>query len=93
MRHPADFVSNKQLRRLGVTPHVAQDTICSGGSAIDDHTTRHVGYAQSINARRGIEKAFGWVKQFGGMYQFKLYVKGNVSAIFWLHVLAPRDRL
>jgi len=38
-----------QMRRLGVTAHVAQNT------------TRHVGYAKSINARRGIEKVFGWL--------------------------------
>ncbi len=50
-----------ELRRLGVTPHVAQNTARPGGSAIDGRTTRHEGYAQSINARRGIEKVFGWI--------------------------------
>ena len=40
-----------EMRRLGVTPHVAQNTARSGGSAIDARTTRHVGYAKSINAR------------------------------------------
>ncbi len=44
------------MRRIGVTPHVAQNTARSGGSAIDGRTTRHQGYAKSINARRGIEK-------------------------------------
>jgi hypothetical protein len=50
-----------EMRRLGVTPHVAQNTARRGGSAIDGPTTRHVGYAKSINARRGIEKVFGWI--------------------------------
>ncbi len=50
-----------EMRRLGVTPHVAQNTARSGGSEIDGRTTRHVGYAKSINARRGIEKVFGWI--------------------------------
>jgi IS5 family transposase len=38
-----------EMRRIGVTPHVAQNT------------TRHEGYAKSINARRGIEKVFAWI--------------------------------
>jgi hypothetical protein len=45
-----------ELRRIGVTPHVAQNTARPGGSAIDGRTTRHEGYAKSINARRGTEK-------------------------------------
>jgi hypothetical protein len=48
--------------RIGLTPHVSQDTARFGGSAIDRRTTRHEGYAKSINARRGIEKVFGWSK-------------------------------
>ena len=59
-----------EMRRLGVTPHVAQNTARSGGSAIDGRTTRHEGYAKSINARRGIEKIFGWIKEFSGLRQF-----------------------
>ena len=76
------------MRRIGVTPHVAQNAGRSGGSAIDGRTTRHEGYAKSINARRGIEKVFGWIKQFGGLRQSKLRGQTNVSAVFGLHVLA-----
>ena len=50
-----------EMRRLGVTPHVAQNTNRPGGSAIDSRTTRHEGYGKSINARRGIKKVFGWI--------------------------------
>ena len=53
-----DFVAEN--RRVAVTPHVAQNT------------TRHEDYAKSINARRGIEKVFGWIKQWGRLRQFKL---------------------
>jgi transposase len=77
-----------EMRRLGVTPHVAQNTARSGGSAIDGRTTHHVGYAKSINARRGIEKIFGWIKEFSGLRQFKLRGKENVSGVFGLHVIA-----
>ncbi|MDM7938445.1 MAG: IS5/IS1182 family transposase, partial [Cyanobium sp. CZS 48M] len=85
-----------EMRRLGVTPHVAQNTARSGGSAIDARTTRHVGYAKSINARRGIEKVFGWIKAIGGLRQFKLRGQENVSAVhsfgeacgYGLHVIA-----
>jgi hypothetical protein len=77
-----------EMRRIGVTPHVAQNTNRPGGSAIDGRTTRHEGYAKSINARRGIEKVFGWIKQWGGLRQFKLRGVGKVSAVFGLHVIA-----
>jgi len=33
---------------------------------------RHEGYTMSINARRGIVKMFGWIKQWGGLRQFKV---------------------
>ena len=77
-----------EMRRIGVTPHVAQNTARSGGSAIDGRTTCHEGYAQSINARRGIEKVFGWIKAFGGLRQFKVRGTEKVSAVFGLHVIA-----
>lgn len=71
-----------EMRRIGVTPHVAQNTARTGGSAIDGRTTHHEGYAQSIHARRGIEKVLGWIKQWGGLRQFKLRGVGKVSAVF-----------
>jgi hypothetical protein len=47
-----------------------------------------VGYAKSINARRGIEKVFGWIKAFGGLRQFKLRGTEKVGAMLGLHVIA-----
>ena len=46
------------------------------------------GYAKSIHARRGIEKVFGWIKQWGGLRQFKLRGTEKVSAVFGLNVIA-----
>ena len=54
-----------ELRALGVTPHVAQNT--SGRrSAIDGRTTRHPGYAVSQRLRKRVEEIFGWMKTVGG---------------------------
>lgn len=76
-----------EMRRMGVTPHVAQNTARSGGSAIDGRISRHRGYAKSVNARRGIEKVFEWIKQWGGLRQFKLRGTEQASAVYGLHVI------
>jgi transposase len=55
-----DFVA--ECRKLGVTPHVAQNDRRPGGSAIDGRTTRHDGYAMSQRKRKRIEECFGWMK-------------------------------
>jgi len=50
------------VRRMGITPHVAQNAFGYGGSAIDGRTTRHAGYQVSHRKRKLIEQAFGWLK-------------------------------
>jgi transposase len=50
------------VRRLRITPHVAQNEFGYGGSAIDARTTRHAGYRLSHRKRKLIEQAFGWLK-------------------------------
>jgi transposase len=50
------------VRRLRITPHVAQNEFGYGGSAIDARTTRHTGYRRSHQKRKLIEQAFGWLK-------------------------------
>jgi transposase len=50
------------VRRLRITPHVAQNEFGYGGSAIDARTTRHPGYRQSHRKRKLVEQAFGWLK-------------------------------
>ena len=56
----AGFVA--AMRKLKVTPHVAQNTT-NRRSAIDGRTTRHPGYAVSQRIRKRIEEAFGWIKE------------------------------
>ena len=60
----ADFIA--ALRRMVVTPHVAQKV---RHSAIDGRTTQHPGYALSQRRRKKIEEPFGWAKTVGGMTQ------------------------
>ena len=51
-----------ECRNLKVTPHVAQNTKRTGGSAIDRRTTRYDGYSISQRKRKRIEESFGWLK-------------------------------
>jgi len=78
-----------ELRRIGVATHVPQNSARSGGSAIDGRTTGHEGYGKSINGRRGIEKVFSWIKQWGGLRQFKLLGHRQGECGVW----PARDRL
>lgn len=55
----ADVV--KELRGMRVTPHIAQKQ----QSAVDDRTTRHVGYQTSQRVRKRVEEVFGWMKTIG----------------------------
>lgn len=57
-----DFVD--ELRRMQITPHVAQNTKYRR-SAIDARTTRHPGYAISQRTRKRVEEIFGWMKTVG----------------------------
>lgn len=57
-----------ELRQLGVTPHVAQNT-SRRRSAIDGRTTRHPGYVTSQRLRKRVEEIFGWMKTVGGFRQ------------------------
>jgi transposase len=56
------------LRSLKVTPHVAQND-SNRKSAIDRRTTRHPGYAVSMQKRKRVEEILGWVKTVGLMRQ------------------------
>jgi len=57
-----DFVAD--VRDLGFTPHVAQNT-SNRRSAIDGRTTRHGGYEVSQRIRKRVEEPFGWIKTVG----------------------------
>jgi hypothetical protein len=51
-----------QSSHMQVTPHVAQNHNRSGGSAIDELTTRQEGYRISQRKQKQIEECFGWLK-------------------------------
>jgi transposase len=53
------------VRRMRITPHVAQNTFGYGRAAIDGRTTRHAGYQLSHRKRKLVEQAFGWLKTVG----------------------------
>lgn len=74
------------LRRIGVTPHVAQNDTARR-SAIDARTTRHVGYGMSQSRRPMIECIFGWGKQHGTMRKTKHRGLAGVAADFMLNLI------
>jgi transposase len=75
-----DFVA--ECREMNVTPHVAQNTKRSGGSAIDGRTTRHGGYAVSQKKRKRIEECFGWLKTIALVRQVRHRGLEKVGWIF-----------
>lgn len=75
----AGFVAT--LREMCVSPHVAAKT---KGSAIDERTTRHAGYAVSQRKRKLIEEAFGWGKTVGPIAKTMLRGIEHVRAQFTL---------
>jgi transposase len=72
-------------RALGITPHVAQNTKRRGGSAIDERTTRHAGYAVSQHKRKRVEEIFGWLKTIGLQRQTRFRGTARVA---WMFVFA-----
>ena len=78
-----DFV--KECRNLRVTPHVAQNHERRGGSAIDERTTRHAGYAVSQRKRKRIEECFGWLKTIALMRKVR---HRGVCKVDWIFTFA-----
>ena len=74
-----EFVA--ELRRMEVTPHVAQNTT-NRRSAIDARTTRHAGYAVSQRKRKRVEEVFGWMKTIGLMRKLRHRGGPTVDWIF-----------
>ena len=71
------------VRRLGFTPHVAQNT---KHSAIDARTTRHAGHLVSQRIRKRIEEPFGWTKTIGGGRQLRY--RGRDRNRAWFKITA-----
>ena len=81
----ADFVA--EMRRLRVTPHMAQNDT-NRRSAIDGRTTRHPGYAVSLRKRKRIEEVFGWMKTAAGMRKTRHRGTARVGWMFTLTAAA-----
>jgi hypothetical protein len=71
------------VRGLGFTPHVAQNT-SRHRSAIDGRTTRHPGHGVSMRIRKRIEEPFGWIKTIGGGRQLRYRGRARNRAWFKL---------
>src|SRR5918998_886236 len=71
------------VRGLGFTPHVAQNT-ARQRSAIDGRTTRHDGHALSMRIRKRIEGPFGWIKTIAGGR--KLRYRGRQRNRAWFRI-------
>lgn len=78
-----DFVA--ECRNMRVTPHVAQNIKRSGGSAIDERTTRHAGYAISQKKRKRIEESFGWLKTIALMRKVR---HRGIHKVGWVFTFA-----
>jgi transposase len=78
----AGFVED--LRGLGVTPHVAQNTT-QRRSAIDGRTTRHPGYPVSQRKRKLVEEIFGWAKTVALLRQTR---HRGVRRVGWMFTFA-----
>ncbi len=78
-----DFVA--ECRNLNVTPHVAQNLNRNGGSAIDERTTRHAGYAISQKKRKRIEESFGWLKTIALMRKVR---HRGIHKVGWVFTFA-----
>jgi hypothetical protein len=48
----------RELRRMNITPHVAQNNT-KRRSAVDERITRHAGYEVSQRKRKRVEQSFG----------------------------------
>jgi Transposase DDE domain len=80
-----DFVA--EMRDLGATPHVAQNTN-GRRSAIDGRTTRHRGYGVSQRKRKRIEEVFGWIKSSAGFRKTRHKGTERVGWMFTLNAAA-----
>ena len=83
----------EELRRRGVTPHVAINGAVSKlgrvrKSALDGRTTRHPGYAVSQRIRKRIEEPFGWIKAQAGLGKVKVRGRAKAEAVFTFAVAA-----
>jgi hypothetical protein len=76
--------AGEECRQRGVTPHVAQNLKRGDGSAIDDRTVRHAGYAVSQWVRKRVEEVFGWTNTIGGFRKTRFKGRERTRAAGYL---------
>lgn len=73
----------EDVRRLGITPHVAPNIHARRArSRVDGRTTRHAGYATSQRKRKLVEEGFGWHKCVGLLRKLRHRGRETVGWIF-----------
>jgi len=71
------------LRRMGITPHIAPNLHARRThSAVDGRTTRHRSYETSQRKRKLVEECFGWQKCVGLLRKLHHRGQDKVSWIF-----------
>jgi IS5 family transposase len=71
----------RELRRMHITPHVAQNNT-NRSSAIDGRTTAQPGYLISQQKRKRVEQSFGWMKTIGLLR--KVRFRGREKVGWWM---------
>jgi transposase len=74
-----DFIA--ELRHMEITPHIAQNN-SKRRSAVDERTTRHVGYQVSQKKRKRVEEVFGWMKSIGLLRKLRHRGRERVGWMF-----------
>ena len=69
---------------------MAQNVKRSGGSAINERTTRHAGYAISQQKRKRIEESFGWLKTIALMRKVR---HRGIHKVGWAFTFAAAARV
>jgi transposase len=71
----------RELRRMNITPHVAQNDT-NRSSTIDGRTTAQPGYAISQRKRKRVEQGFAWMKVIGLLR--KVRFRGRKKVGWWM---------
>jgi transposase len=74
-----DFIA--ELRHMEITPHIAQNN-SKRRSAVDERTTRHMGYQVSQKKRKRVEEVFGWMKSIGLLRKLRHRGRERVGWMF-----------
>jgi len=74
----------RELRDMGITPHIAKNDHERRTSSIDQRTLRHDGYQVSQKKRKLVEQIFGWAKTVGCLRKVKhkgIELVGSIAAM------------